>query len=317
MPGVKLTFLGTSSGTPTRLRNVTSQALTLDNGDLWLLDAGEATQHQLMRAGLRASRIAVILMTHLHGDHLYGLPGVLACMTIHERDEPVLLVGPVGLREFVHTVLRLSESGVPFPLEIIELSGDHHEVGARGGWTIGAHRIAHRVACYGYDLREAPRPGRFDLDKAKALGIPAGPLYRRLQDGAAVTLEDGRTIASREVCEPPRPGRHVVLLGDTDDAGGIAAAAQGCDLLVHETTYDRERTAKARQWGHSTTAMTGAFARRVQARNLIITHFSSRYTDGEGPMGVAQLVAETQAECPDTAVHAADDLWSFVLPPKG
>jgi ribonuclease Z len=310
---VKITFLGTSSGTPTRTRNVTAQALTLDSGAMWLLDCGEATQHQLMRAGLKASRIERVLLTHLHGDHCYGLPGLLACIAIHERREPVELVGPRGLAELVHTVLRLSESVLPYRLEITELDGPR-ALARRSGWSASAHRIAHRVTCYGYDLREDPRPGRFDLERARALGIPEGPLFGRLQAGEAVTLADGRTIAPGEVCSPPRPGRHAVLLGDTDDPSGIAEAAHGCDLLVHETTYEAAREEKAHQWGHSTTAMAGAFARRIAAKRLIITHFSSRYTEGDGDFGVDRLLAETREACPGIEVMAADDLWSYALP---
>ena len=313
VPPVKITFLGTSSGTPTRTRNVTAQALTLDNGTMWLLDCGEATQHQLMHAGLKASRIERVLITHLHGDHCYGLPGLLACIAIHERREPVELVGPRGLAELVNTTLRLSESVLPYRLDITELDGPL-ALAKRSGWSVSAHRIAHRVTCYGYDLREDPRPGRFDLDSARALGIPEGPLFGRLQAGEVVTLPDGRTIAPSAVCAPPRPGRHVVLLGDTSDASGIAAAAHGCDLLVHETTYDGTRDEKATQWGHSTTAMTGAFAHRIAAKRLIITHFSSRYTDGDGAFGVDQLLAETRAACPGTEVLAAEDLWTYALP---
>lgn len=310
---MKITFLGTSSGTPTRTRNVTCQVLTLDNGALWLLDCGEAAQHQLMKAGLRAGRIERILLTHLHGDHCYGLPGMLACMAIQERRDPVQLVGPVGIRELITTTLRLSESGLPYPLDIIELDGAR-ELGVRSEWNAAAYPISHRVTCFGFDLREGPRPGRFDLAQAQALGIPAGPLYGRLQAGETVRLADGREIRSDQVCEPPRPGRHVVLLGDTSDASGIATAAQGCDLLVHEVTYDAARPDKARQWGHSTSAMTGSFARMIGAKQLIITHFSSRYTDSDADQGVALLLTETQAACPGTVVHAADDLWSIAVP---
>lgn len=314
---MKITFLGTSSGTPTRTRNVTAQALSLDSGAMWLLDCGEATQHQLMEAGLKASRIERILITHLHGDHCYGLPGMLACIAIHERRDPVELVGPRGLAELVHSTLRLSESVLPYRLEITELDGPR-TLGKRSGWSVSAHRIAHRITCYGYDLREDPRPGRFDLEGARALGIPEGPLFGRLQDGNPVTLPDGRTINPDAVCAPPRPGRHVVLLGDTDDASGIADAAQDCDLLVHETTYEATRDGKARQWGHSTTAMAGAFARRIAAKRLIITHFSSRYTDGDGDgqknSGVDRLLAETREACPGTEVLAADDLWTYAVP---
>ncbi len=310
---MKITFLGTSSGTPTRTRNVTAQVVSLDNGVLWLLDCGEASQHQLMRAGLRAGRIERILITHLHGDHCYGLPGMLACMAIQGRTDPVQIVGPRGLRELIETVLRLSDHVPTFAIEWVELETER-SLGTRSGWTASAYPIRHRIACFGYVLQEDPRPGRFHLERATALGIPAGPLFRQLQNLQPVTLGDGRTIRPDEVCDPPRPGRKVVLLGDTQDATGISAAAQGCDLLVHEATYEASRTAKAEQWGHSTSAMAGAFARSVGARHLIITHFSSRYTDADADGGIAQLLAEAQAECPQATVDAADDLWTFTLP---
>ena len=313
---MKITFLGTSSGTPTRTRNVTAQVVAFDNGALWLLDCGEASQHQLMRAGLRAGRIERILITHLHGDHCYGLPGMLACMAIQERTDPVQIVGPSGLREMIETVLRLSDHVPTFPIEWHQLPGDDR-LDARSSWSVSAHPIRHRIACFGYVLQENPRPGRFHPERAAALGIPEGPLFGRLQGHQAVTLDDGRVIAPGQVCDPPRPGRKVVLLGDTQDASGISEAAQDCDLLVHEATYEASRTTKAEQWGHSTSAMAGAFARRVGARHLIITHFSSRYTDADATRGVAQLLTEAQAECPGTVVHAADDLWSFTLPTDG
>jgi ribonuclease Z len=313
---VKITFLGTSSGTPTRTRNVTGQILHLDNGALWLLDCGEASQHQCMKAGIRTGRIERILITHLHGDHCYGLPGMLSCMAIHERSDPVDIIGPVGIREWLETTLRISVCALPYALHIIEIEPSI-TLPNRSNWSVSVHPIHHRIPCFGYVLREDPRPGRFDLAKAKALGIPEGPLFRRLQMGENITLSDGRQILSADVCEPPRPGRHVVLLGDTDDASGIAVAAHGCDLLVREVTYDAEHTKKAYQWGHSTSTMTGEFARAINARHLIITHFSSRYTDSDADQGIAQLLSETQALCPQTTVHAADDGWSFVVPITG
>jgi ribonuclease Z len=310
---VKITFLGTSSGTPTRTRNVTAQALSFENGALWLLDCGEATQHRVMEAGLKAGRIERILITHLHGDHCYGLPGMLACMAIQGRTGPVQIVGPVGLREMVETVLRLSDHVPTFAIDWVEVDGTR-SLAAMSNWSVSSHAIRHRITCFGYVLREAPRPGRFHVERARALGIPEGHLFGHLQAGRPVTLADGRTVQPSEVCDPPRPGRKVVLLGDTQDASGIATAAQGCDVLVHEATYEAERTAKAEQWGHSTSAMAGVFAKRIAAKHLIITHFSSRYTDSDADRGVDQLLAEAQRECPGTVVLAADDLWSFNVP---
>lgn len=310
---MKLTFLGTSAGTPTRERNVTSQALQFEHGGLWLLDCGEATQHQLMRAGLRAGRIERVLITHLHGDHCYGLPGLLSCIAIHGRTEPVEIAGPPGLRDLVETVLRVSEVALPYPLGITELPVTGGALAPLSGWSVSAHPLVHRIACLGYVLREDERPGRFHPDEAQRLGVSPGPLFRRLQDGHAVELPDGRTVLPEQVTDPPRPGRKAVLLGDTSDASAIIDAGRGCDLLVCETTYDRERPAKAIEWGHSTTAMTGELARRMGAKVLAITHFSSRYADEGAALSIADLVAEAQAACPQTHVVAADDLLTLAV----
>lgn len=310
---MKLTFLGTSAGTPTRERNVTAQALTLDHGAWWLLDCGEATQHQVMKVGLKAGRCERILITHLHGDHVYGLPGMLSCIGIHGRSEPVEICGPVGIRELLETVLRLSEAHLPFAVHITEITAEGQALPPLAGWTVTAHSLSHRVRCWGYVLREADRPGRFHPDRAQRIGVPEGPLYRQLQNGDGVRLADGRIVLSSDVMDPARPGRVIVLLGDTSDADGIAAAAHGCDLLVCETTYDATREAKARVWGHSTSTMTGEFAQRIAAKTLIITHFSSRYTESDSTMSVETLLAETRAACPGTRVLAAADLWSHEL----
>ena len=313
---MRVTFLGTSAGTPTRSRNVTSQALTFEHGGLWLLDCGEATQHQLMRAGLKPSHCERILITHLHGDHCYGLPGLLSCLAIHGRTEPVSLVGPHGLRELVETVVRLSEAALPYRLEFLELPAVGGPVPALHGWSVSAHALAHRVTCLGYVLQEDPLPGRFHPERARAAGVPEGRAWGRLQAGEDVTLGDGTVVAATAICDPARAGRKVVLLGDTNDAEAIIAPGHGCDLLVCETTYEAAHQAKAVAWGHMTTAMTGTLARRMGAKQLIITHFSSRYTTAEDPdraLSIADLVAETASACPETFVAAADDLAAFVV----
>ena len=313
---MRVTFLGTSAGTPTRTRNVTSQALTFEHGGLWLLDCGEATQHQLMRAGLKPSHCERILITHLHGDHCYGLPGLLSCLAIHGRTEPVSVIGPTGLRELIETVIRLSEAALPYRLDFLELPAVGGQIPALHGWSVSAHALAHRVTCLGYVLQEDPLPGRFHPDRARAAGVPEGRAWGRLQAGADVILADGTVVAASSICDPPRPGRKVVLLGDTNDAEAIIAPGHGCDLLVCETTYMAAHQGKAIAWGHMTTTMTGALARQMAAKRLIITHFSSRYTeedDQERTQSMADLISETASACPNTPVAAADDLAVFVV----
>ncbi|MBA3684686.1 MAG: ribonuclease Z [Planctomycetes bacterium] len=302
---MKLTFLGTSAGTPSRTRNVTAQAVTFDDGRIWLLDCGEGTQHRLLTSPLRASRIERILVTHLHGDHCYGLPGLLSFLAINGREEPVEIIGPEGVREFVETALRVSYNQLGYALTIVEHAGG--DLGVRGGWSVSAAALVHRVPSFGYVLREPPRPGRFHRDRAEALAVPLGPLWGRLQSGQAVVLPDGRTVRSDEVRDPDRPGRHLVLLGDTSDSAAIEAMAMGCDLLVHEATYDAARADKAVEWGHSTSVMAGRFAARCRAKTLALTHFSARFHEPGEALSIDDLVREAAAECPETRVLAADD----------
>jgi ribonuclease Z len=220
---------------------------------------------------------------------------------------------PVGVRELVETVIRLSDAQLPFPLVFHELPAAGGVLPHRAGWAVSAHPLVHRVPCLGYVLGEDPRPGRFHPERAVALGLPDGPLYRQLQLGETVLLADGREISPEAVCDPPRPGRKVVLLGDTSDASAIIPAGLGCDLLVCEATYDGSRQAKAVTWGHSTTLMTGELAARIRAKTLIITHFSSRYTDTAKSQTVADLVAETRTACSETNVIAADEIMTFAV----
>ncbi len=321
---MRLIFLGTSAGAPTRQRNVTCQALSFDDGAVWLLDCGEASQHQLMKAGIRPKMVERILITHLHGDHIYGIFGMLACLAIHGREAPVQIVGPRGVREMVTTVLRLSDFAPGFPLIFSELDRPDPggaelpawPIGASHPWTVTAHHLVHRLACVGYCLHEPPRPGRFHPDRARAAQVPEGPLWGNLQRGVAVTLADGRRVDAAEVCDPPRRGRKLLLLGDTSDADAMLAIGQDCDLAVREVTYDNSRQDKALLWQHSTASMTGSWAQQMRAKTLVMTHLSARYTD-EDPdpvRTIASLHAEVAAACPGTRVIIADDLLSVDIP---
>ena len=305
---MRLVFLGTSAGAPTRQRNVTSHALHLDDGSLWLCDCGEATQHRLAACGLRAKAVAGVLLTHLHGDHCYGLPGLLSALAIAGREAPVAIAGPAGVRQWLDATLAMSDARLPFAVTVRELAADREAVPFAPGWDALAIRIAHRIPCWGYRLREPPRLRRLDAVQAEALGVPP-PLRRRLVRGEAVDLPDGRRIHPDDCCGPSLPGRLIGLLGDTDDADAMIPELRGADLIVREATYAADRTAQARQWGHSTTAMTGAFAAACAARTLAVTHLSARYTlpGDPGAADLAQLAAEVAAACPGVRVIMADD----------
>jgi ribonuclease Z len=299
---VKLIVLGTSSGRPTLRRNVSSCALARE-GEWMLLDCGEGTQMQLLRTGLRLSRLRYVLITHLHGDHVLGLPGLLGTLNLSHHEQPITIVGPPGIARFVREVSKAIYFRPVFPLDVVEV--EPGLVLANEAFTVEARRLTHHVLAYGYAIQERPRPGRFDVLAAAKLGIPAGPLYGRLQRGEAVELEDGRRIESSAVVGPPRHGLRVAYCTDTGPCENSVQLARGADLLVHEATYMEEMSSEARERGHSTAADAARIARDAGARQLLITHFSPRYED------VGGLLAEARQVFPRTT--AAYDRLELVV----
>lgn len=315
---MELTFLGTSAGVPTRQRGLTSMALRFDDGRIWLVDCGEGTQHRLLGSSLRASRIERVLLTHLHGDHCFGLPGLLASLGLWGRRDPVEVVGPHGLREWLETTLRVSGCHLAFPLTLRELDEGGSALGERDGLALSAHPLVHRVPSYAYVVREAPRRGHVDAQRARSLGVPEGPLLGRLAAGEAVVLPDGRQVESAQVLGPPRPGRVVAVCGDSSDSSSLlqVPGLEGCDLLVHEATYDGSRAAQAAMWSHSTTEQVAELARALRPRCLAITHLSARYTVEGASRGAEALRKEVEAGCPGIRVALADDGLVLPVPPR-
>lgn len=319
---MRLTVLGSSAGVPVPARNVSAYALRFANGAIWMVDCGEATQHQMQRSGLRAARVERILLTHLHGDHCFGLWGMLAAIAVAGRREPVQVAGPPGVAELIGTVHRVCAVELPFPLRVVEVEEGHWRQvlpaeGLRAGaWSAEPWPISHRVPCLAWVLREPPPRGAFDRERAEVLGVPNGPLRGRLQCGESVVLADGRVVRPEEVCHPARPARVVAVCGDTDDADALLPGIAGCDLLVREVTYEAGREEHARRWGHSTAAMTGAFAARAGAKRLLATHFSARYTvEGDG-LTIDQLMKQVAGAAPGVQVIAAHDLITVEVPPS-
>lgn len=293
--------LGTSSGKPTLKRNVSALAIAREAE--WLLfDCGEGTQMQIARAGLNPSRLSAIFITHLHGDHFNGLAGLLSTMGLDRRARDLTLVGPPGINEYLETLARLKILFVNYPLEVREFGSVSNltSVYETSEYVVQAHPLDHRLFALGYRLEERPRPGRFNLDRARELGIPEGPLFRRLQMGEEIQLNDGRTIRPAEVLGPPRPGKTVAYCTDTRPFDGAIKLGRGADLLIHEATYTEEFTQEARDYGHSTAAQAARIARESGAQRLLITHFSTRYPD------LTPLFEEARAVFPDTSL--AEDL---------
>jgi len=299
---MELTFLGTSAGVPTRKRNVSGLALRPRECSEWLLfDCGEATQHQIMKSTLSLYRLERIFITHLHGDHIYGIFGLMASRGMLQTEMPLEIYGPPGLREMIDTVMRLSQLKLPFDLNIRELQGD--EILDFGSYRIATVPLSHSITCYGYVFIEAERPGRFDPKKAHDLGLPEGPLYGRLQRGEAVTLSEGKIITPREVMGAPRPGKRVIIGGDNDKPE-LFAPYGAVDLMIHEATYTQKDFDRLpRKFKHTTARQLGIAAEAMGVKSLIATHISARYDNDER---LAELLDELKAHYHGTAAIAYD-----------
>ncbi|MEW6736476.1 MAG: ribonuclease Z [Acidobacteriota bacterium] len=297
---MKIIPLGTSSGMPTKERNVSALALVL-NGHWLLLDCGEGTQYRLLRAPLRLGQLEAIFITHVHGDHLFGLPGLLATLSMQRREQPLTIYGPVGVKRFINSALQATVTRLGYEVTINEI--DSGLVCRGEGYTVLCLPLDHQVLDYGYAIVEDDRPGKFDIEKARALGIPVGPLYGQLQAGHDIRLPDGRLIESSEVVGERRKGRRIAYCTDTRPCANSVELARGANLLIHEATYTEDLVAEARARGHSTAAQAASIARQAGVERLLITHFSPRYLTSE------ELLAEARRIFP--ATEAARDLVEF------
>ena len=313
-PAVQVTFLGTSSGVPTRTRNVSAVALRLpQRAELWLFDCGEGTQHQFLRSELRVSQLSRIFITHMHGDHVFGLPGLLASLGLAGTCDGIDLYGPDPLRDYLEGVLRTSSTRIGYPLR-------SHRVkeAARSGalllddddLTVRCAPLTHRVPAYAYRVDQKPRAGRFDVEQAKALGIPPGPIYAELKAGRTVTLEDGRIINGASLCGPERPGCSVVYCTDTVFCEAAVELATGADLLIHESTFAHAEAEMAFARQHSTSTMAAQTALAAGVKQLVLTHLSPRYMPGN-PVTPDDLLNEARAIFP--ATQLAKDFLTLEL----
>lgn len=277
-------------------------------GEKLLFDCAEGTQRQLQRSAVGLPDIEEIFLTHLHADHFLGLPGMLKTFALRGREAPGLTVyGPKGLKDLFGK-LRPFLGRLPYALTLVEL--EPGESLARGEYRIDAFAVDHGVSAVGYALLEHERPGRFDVDAADALGVPPGRERGILQGGEPVTLPDGRVITPDAVLGPPRPGRKVVLTGDTAPSPGVVQAAHNADLLVHEATFAAEEKERARETLHATASEAAEVARLAEVRLLALTHVSTRYF---GP----ELAREAREIFPDTVVPRDFDLIEVPFAERG
>ena len=301
----ELIVLGTSGGAPTSDRNCSGYVLRTEATDV-PIDCGENTQRQLLRAGLGMGKVSHVLISHLHGDHYFGLAPLLSSLAMQGRTAALTIVSPLHLRPRLNALLELDTYGLPFPLHFVTLAADGPTPVARvGDLDVVAFPLRHRIATNGYLLRERARPANVRKEAIAEYRIP-WPQIRDIKAGADLTLADGRTIPHAELTTPAAPARSLAYCCDTVYFPELADYVAGVDLLVHDATFRSDMADDAAKKGHSTARQAAQTARAAGAGRLILTHFSARYDGGADH--------EREAREVFAATDAARDLCCYTVP---
>jgi len=278
MTQLNIIFLGTGGSWPTIKRNVTSIAVKRGR-EIILFDCGEGTQRQFQKSKLSYMQISKIFITHFHGDHFLGLPGLIQTMQLNDRNIPLHIYGPPGMNNLMIKLLSLGYFKPKY--EIISHEMEANEEIKFEGYKIKAVSVKHNIPAYGYILKEDNRPGRFNKKKALDLGIPEGPLFSQLQKGKTVELKDGREIKPNVVLGNPRKGRKIVISGDTKPFKEMIEYAKDADILIHEATFESGMEGVSGEYGHSTSEQAAEIANRANVDKLYLVHISPRYNDND------------------------------------
>ncbi|SDJ65983.1 ribonuclease Z [Sediminibacillus albus] len=305
-----LLFLGTGAGLPSKERNVSSIALQMlqEQQTIWLFDCGEATQHQILHTTIKPRKIEKIFITHLHGDHIYGLPGLLSSRSFQSGELPVTIYGPAGLKEYIETSLRVSKTSLSYPLLIEEVTeglifeNEHTQAYAK--------KLDHGIDSFGYRIVEKTRQGELQPEKLKEAGILPGPIYKQIKENSTVTLDNGKVIKRTDFMGPDKPGRVVTILGDSRYMPQLSEFTADSDVLIHEATFDGEDQQLAYDYYHSTTRQAASLAKQAGVKKLIMTHISSRY-QGEQQQ---KLLDQAREIFPNTEL--AHDFCQIEIPSK-
>ena len=300
---MNVTFLGTSGGAPTSLRGLSAVAVERGS-EIIMFDCGEGTQRQMAKAGLNLNKIEKILISHAHGDHILGIPGILQTLSLLNRERELFIYGSDGIIEFIKAVRKTIWFNPTFPIYVYQVK--EGLVCIEKDYRIHATCTDHVLPGFGYGLVEHVRPGKFYPEHARVLGVPEGPLWSKLQRGEDVTLSNGKIIMSNEIVGPSRPGRKIVYTGDTRPSKSIIELAKNADLLIHDSNYDDDYVEMAMEKGHSTASQAAQIAVEANVKKLILTHFSPRYESTD------LMLLHAQATFRNTIT--AEDLMSIEVP---
>ncbi|MCL0312369.1 ribonuclease Z [Apilactobacillus sp. TMW 2.2459] len=276
---MQLEFLGTGAGVPGKFRNVSSTALKLldECNSVWLFDVGEGTQQQILRSNLKPRKINKIFITHLHGDHIFGLPGLLSSRSFQGGNTPLTIYGPKGIKDFVQISLRVSQTKLSYRINYAEIDSTGL-IYQDDKFSVYTEKLDHQIECFGYRVVESNHPGELLVDKLMADNVPSGPIYGKLKDGLTVELEDGRIINGKDYLGSAQKGRIVAVLGDTRANDNSYKLAKNADALVHESTFSKDEAKLARNYYHSTCVQAAQLAQKAEVGKLLLTHISARYT---------------------------------------
>ncbi|WP_255151003.1 ribonuclease Z [Halorarius halobius] len=294
---LRVTFLGTGGAVPTTARN-TSAVFVQREGDRLLFDCGEGTQRQMMRFGTGFA-VSHLFVTHTHGDHVLGIPGLLQTWDFNDREDPVAIHTPNGTRGTIENLVTATGAAPSFGVRVHEVGPGDVALDA-SEYEVRAFETDHRAKSVGYVLVEDDRKGRFDRERAEELGVPVGPKFSQLHRGEPVELADGTVVDPEQVVGDPRPGRRLVYTGDTRPTGATVEASEDADLLIHDATFADDRRERAGQTGHATARQAAELANRAGAKRLALHHVSSRYAGEERVLeSEAREVFDGEAFLPD------------------